>query len=93
MIDAGEEIEYMFKNDPGGIRNRRSMFGFFYVSAEEVPEVIEEEVRRQRQVERVGRAEGLSARFYAISVERRLTHPAVAVIARAAHADIFTQAG
>jgi LysR family transcriptional activator of nhaA len=41
-------------------------------------------------VERVGRAEGLSARFYAISVERRLTHPAVAVIARAAHADTFT---
>jgi LysR family transcriptional activator of nhaA len=58
-----------------------------------VPEVIEKEVRRQRQVERVGRAEGLSARFYAISVERRLTHPAVAVIARAAHADIFPQGG
>ena len=53
------------------------------------PEVIEKEVRRQRHVQRVGRAEGLSARFYAISVERRLTHPAVAVIARAAHTDIF----
>ena len=54
-----------------------------------VPEVIEEEVRRQRQVERVGRAEGLSSRFYAISVERRLTHPAVAMIARAAQAEMF----
>jgi LysR family transcriptional activator of nhaA len=39
-------------------------------------------------VERVGRAEGLSERFYAITTDRRIKHPAVAAITEAARLEL-----
>lgn len=48
------------------------------------PTVMEAEVCRQYQVEVVGRAEELKERYYAISVERRIRHPAVVAISAAA---------
>ncbi len=48
------------------------------------PTVMEAEVCRQYQVEVVGRAEELKERYYAISVERRIRHPAVAAISAGA---------
>lgn len=50
------------------------------------PDVIADELARQYQVEPLGPAEGLEERFYAVSIERRLRHPAVAHIKRTATA-------
>jgi LysR family transcriptional regulator, transcriptional activator of nhaA len=52
------------------------------------PAVIEEEVRRMYGVQVVGREDNLRERFYAISVEKRLAHPAVVAITRAARASL-----
>jgi LysR family transcriptional activator of nhaA len=50
------------------------------------PTVLEKEVMRQFRVTVVGRLDAVRERFYAISVERRLKHPAVVAISEAAHA-------
>ncbi|WP_447979233.1 transcriptional activator NhaR [Candidatus Nitrospira bockiana] len=47
-------------------------------------EVMEQEIRRQYRVEVVGTIPSLKQRFYAITVERRLKHPAVVAIFEAA---------
>lgn len=57
-----------------------------------VPSVVEEQVCRQYHVEPVGRAEAIRERFYAISVERRLRHPAVVAISEAARLQMFADA-
>lgn len=48
------------------------------------PAVFEEEICQQLGVELLGRAPELFEEFYAISVERRITHPGVAAITEAA---------
>jgi len=48
------------------------------------PTVVEEEVREMYGVAVVGREERLRERFYAISIEKRLAHPAVVAITKAA---------
>ena len=53
------------------------------------PAVLEAEVRRQYGVNVVGRIDAIAERFYAISAERRISHPAVLAITRAARRDIF----
>jgi LysR family transcriptional regulator, transcriptional activator of nhaA len=54
-----------------------------------VPTVIEEEVQRQYGVVAVGRSEAVRERFYAITAERRLRHPAVVAISEAARHEFF----
>ena len=54
------------------------------------PTVIESEVRQQYGVQVVGRAESVRQSFYAISVERKIKHPAVVAIREAARQDIFS---
>jgi LysR family transcriptional activator of nhaA len=54
------------------------------------PSVLEDELRRRFQVEVIGRAAALRQRFYAISVERKLRHPAVIAITESARRDLFT---
>lgn len=54
-----------------------------------VPSAIESEVCRQFRVRVVGRSEAVRERFYAISVQRRLTHPAVLAITQAARERLF----
>jgi LysR family transcriptional activator of nhaA len=49
-----------------------------------VPAMIADEVQRQYQVRRVGRVDRVRERFYAISVDRKLKHPAVIAISEAA---------
>ncbi|MGZ6124867.1 MAG: transcriptional activator NhaR [Myxococcales bacterium] len=53
------------------------------------PTVIESEVRRQYRVQVVGRSEAVRQQFYAISVERKIRHPAVAAVCEAARKDLF----
>ncbi len=48
------------------------------------PTVIEREIKRQYRVEVLGRVPTLKQRFYAITVERKLKHPAVVAIFDAA---------
>jgi LysR family transcriptional activator of nhaA len=54
-----------------------------------VPRVLEEEVRAQYDVQVVGRADDVREVFYAITVERRLRHPAVVAVAETARDAIF----
>ena len=49
-----------------------------------VPVAIERELRRVSGVERIGVAKGVRARFFAVSVEKKVRHPAVAAICEAA---------
>ena len=58
-----------------------------------VPSAIAEQVRRQYGVVAIGRTEAVTEAFYAISVERRLTHPAVVAISVAARKDLFRRRG
>jgi len=53
------------------------------------PEVVEKEIRRRYKVQLVGRTEEIRQRFYAISVERKIRHPAVAAICEVARKHIF----
>ncbi|MBW2193979.1 MAG: LysR family transcriptional regulator, partial [Deltaproteobacteria bacterium] len=54
-----------------------------------VPSVIQDEVGRQYGVEAIGMAEGIVERFYAISLERKIRHPAVSTICKAARSKMF----
>lgn len=54
------------------------------------PTAIEREVVGQHRVEIVGRSEQLKFRYYAISAERRLRHPAVVAISARARNLIFS---
>ena len=58
--------------------------GFFAV-----PSVIEDEVGVQYDLEPIGTVGEIVERFYAVSVERKIQHPAVAVICDAARGDLF----
>jgi LysR family transcriptional activator of nhaA len=53
------------------------------------PSIVEAEIERQYDVQAIGRAEEVRERFYAISVERRLKHPAVVAITDAARHELF----
>ncbi len=50
-----------------------------------VPTLIESEVKRQYRVHLIGRIPSIRERFYAISMERKIKHPAVKLISEAAH--------
>ena len=45
-----------------------------------VPSVLEDQFRRQYGFAKVGLAHGVKAEFYAISVERKVKHPAIAAL-------------
>ena len=53
------------------------------------PSVLEDETMAQFGVEMVGKTSELVEEFFAISVERRITHPCVSAITRAARAELF----
>ena len=55
-----------------------------------VPAVLERQFRRERKLRVVGRAEAVRNRFYAISVERKLKHPAVVAICETARHELFS---
>lgn len=53
------------------------------------PTVLEQEIMQQHGVRIVGRLPEITQQFYAISAERRIEHPAVTAIARAARTRLF----
>lgn len=56
-----------------------------------VPAVIAQEVARQYNVQPIGVAQGVTERFYAISLERRIRHPAVTLICSTARSELFAE--
>ena len=53
------------------------------------PEVLTHEIESRLQVEHVGTIDEVEEQFYAISVERRITHPCLLAITRAARGELF----
>jgi len=53
------------------------------------PEVLVDEIESRHQVQHVGTIDAVEEHFYAISVERRITHPCVLAITRAARSELF----
>ncbi len=54
------------------------------------PSAIETQVERQYQVTSIGRTDEVKEYFYAISIERRITHPVVSAVMTAAREMLFT---
>ena len=53
------------------------------------PSAVEKEIRAEYKVTPIGRIDSIFERFYAISVERKLKHPAVLMISEAAREKLF----
>lgn len=71
--------------DPGLLKEfGRNGKGVFAVRT-----AVERETQRQFQVRRLGSVESIRERFYAISVERKLKHPAVVAITEVARTRLF----
>ena len=66
-------------------------FGAHGVGLFPAPTAAEKEVARRYGVRRLGRATGVRERFYAITVERKLSHPAVRAISEAARHALFAE--
>lgn len=65
------------------------VFGADGVGIFTAPTAVEQAVRKQYGVHVLGRAEQVRERFYAVSGERRLKHPAVVAISEAARHELF----
>ena len=65
------------------------MFGQAGAGIFPVPSVIADEVRRTYRVRAVGAVDDVRERYFAISAERRLKHPAVVAISEEARAHLF----
>jgi LysR family transcriptional activator of nhaA len=68
-------------------------FGQKGLGAFVVPTPLEAEICEQTHSVVIGRAESVRERFYAVTVERRIRHPAVLAIANAAHAVLTVPEG
>ena len=53
------------------------------------PTAIEQEIREHYRVVAVGRLDAIVERFYSISIERKLKHPAVVRISETARQELF----
>ncbi|MBL8333474.1 MAG: transcriptional activator NhaR [Rubrivivax sp.] len=56
------------------------------------PEVLVNEIETRHQVRHVGTIDGVEEHFYAISIERRITHSCVLAITRTARGELFQPA-
>lgn len=74
--------------DDGALMKAFGRAGVGFFSA---PSAIAELVEQQYGVVAVGSTEDVTEQFYAISVERKLTHPAVVAISRAARQELFSK--
>ena len=64
-------------------------FGQAGVGVFPVASVVEREVAHQYNVKPVGTLDGIVERFYAISLERKIQHPAVAILCESAREGLF----
>ncbi|HEX6053164.1 MAG TPA: LysR substrate-binding domain-containing protein, partial [Gemmatimonadaceae bacterium] len=68
------------------------VFGQNGVGLFAAPSIVEPQVRRQYSVRAVGHISDVRERFFAISVERRIRHPAVLALTSSARHEFFTGA-
>lgn len=66
------------------------VFGQAGVGVFPAPSVIQGEICRQFRVRLIGELPAVQERYYAISVERKLKHPAVVAISKTAREEVFT---
>jgi len=66
-----------------------NVFGQQGIGLFTAPSIIEAEVERQYNVEVIGRIDAVKERFYAITINRKLRHPAVIAMSDAARQDLF----
>ena len=66
-----------------------SVFGAHGLGVFPASSAVEADVRTQVRVEVVGRASEIRQSFYAVTVERRLTHPSVALMLATARSELF----
>lgn len=69
------------------------VFGQTGVGLFAAPSAIEEEIQKQYGVQVIGHIDSIREHFYAISVERKLKHPAVVAISEAARQELFGSNG
>ncbi|MEJ2794751.1 transcriptional activator NhaR [Iodobacter sp. LRB] len=55
------------------------------------PAIMEEEIQKQQGAELIGHIKSVVVNYYAISVERRLSHPAVLAVSAAARESVFAK--
>ncbi len=70
-----------------------SAFGKAGAGAFPAPVVLADEMRAQYRAEIIGHADSVAVRYYAISVERKLTHPAVVAVSEAARKHLLDHDG
>lgn len=90
-VDQWFEAEGIRPRIVGAFQDRALMKTFGQAGAGLLfaPTAIEAEVRDLYKMSRIGVAKGVTERFYAISVERKLKHPAVVTISEAARDKLF----
>jgi LysR family transcriptional activator of nhaA len=54
------------------------------------PQVIENEIQKQYQVDIIGQSDEIIEKFYAISIERIIKHPAIVAISKAARKELIS---
>ncbi|MEO1766305.1 transcriptional activator NhaR [Thiobacter aerophilum] len=57
------------------------------------PAVLAAEVQAQYKVKEIGRAKGVNEAYYAITAERRISHPALRLVTEAARDRLFSRSG
>lgn len=72
--------------DDGALAQEFGRHGVGYLLA---PEVLGDEMQSRLQLERAGTIDEVEEHFFAISVERRITHPCVLAVTQAARRDLF----
>lgn len=65
------------------------VFGQMELGLFAAPSVVEEEICRQYHVQPVGRIEAIREKFYAITVEKKIKHPAALAICQQARLQLF----
>lgn len=86
FADQGVRPRIVGEFDDGALMKAfgRASAGFFAS-----PTAIADEVVQQYGVMKIGEAADVREQFYAISIQRRLTHPVVVAIAERARTDLF----
>ena len=72
-----------------GDRDLFEVFGHGGAGIFAAPTIIERRIRRQFTLQVLGRVETIREKYYAISTERKLKHPAVIAISEAARKQLF----
>ena len=84
--DAGHAERIVAEFDDGALTKAFGRQGFGVFAG---PAILAREIETQFQVARLGSAPDLMEEFYAISIERRISNPAVAAITDAARRELF----